>query len=293
MPALRLNPYPKDRPHHLYVNLSFDERAAEMNLSTGRVTIHLTDHASEAASLIVAWCTRNPHLVAAARNRRRAHVEPSPGDLAHNKPGQNLIAPEREARERDRRRSKAWAYAMELTRIDAGLPFRLGIKGERRVARVIDRHARRGAWRAIHSIPLGRGGDIDHLIIGNDGVVVVDTKFHHKAKMSVSSHGVWINGARTDHVETARRLASLVSDALSEACDFDVRATPMVALVNGGAFAPDLTRSGRPDDVLVGTNLSLPRVLWDVEDGLTDEQVEAIYEAARRPATWADVGAAK
>jgi hypothetical protein len=294
MAGIRVNPYPKDRtPHHLYANLTFEDKAAEMDLRSGKITIRMPEHAGEAATAIVDWCIRNPHLVAAAkRTSRQVPVTPE-GDLAKNRPGQNLIAVERAAREADRRRSRAWTFFMELLRVDSGLPYRRGMKGEQRVGRVADRLGKRGSWRALHSIPLGGGGDIDHLLIGPDGVVLIDTKYHRRARISVSERGIWVNGAPTDDAKKVRELAPRVQELLSTVCGFDVRVTPMVVLVNGGINAPELKSSGHPKGLLVATNWNLPRVLWDVEDGLLDEQVEAIYAAARRPETWAAKRTAK
>lgn len=288
MPELRLNAYPKDgTPHHLYVNFTFEQKAAEMDLRTGRITVSMPEHASEAASMLAEWCIRNPHLVAAARARNERPTLPPTDDYATNAPGQNLRVPEREAREAERRRSVAWSRIATLFRLDAGRDFRAGIAGEQRIARVLARLSRRSAWRVLHSIPLTGGGDIDHLLIGTDGVVAINSKHHHKARISLSANGLWVNGARTDHVQNAREQAKRVSAILSAACGFEVRVHGCVAIFNRGLNAPELSVSGRPADVLVATNWNLPRVLWHIEDGLLDEQVDAIYEAARRPATWA------
>ncbi len=287
MAEIRIKAYPPDRtPHHLYANLAYPDTAGEMDLRTGKIIIHMPEYASETATKFADWCIRNPHLVAAARARpKRVPVIPG-GDYAENRPGQNLAALERAAREADRRRSRSWTFFMELLRVDSGLRYRQGMKGERRVGRVLDRLARHSPWRVLHSIPLPRGGDIDHLLIGPDGVVAINTKYHHKAKLSVSDKGIWVDHARTSHVEQVRKQAAEVSAILSAACGTDVRVWPCVALVNGGINAPELKKSGNPSGVFVATNWNLPRVLWDVEDGLLDDQVEAIYEAARRPETW-------
>lgn len=288
MAGIRVNAYPKDRtPHHLYANLSFDDKAAEMDLRTGKITIHMPEHASEAATKLADWCIRNPHLVAAARRPKRERAVAPEGDLARNRPGQNLEVLAREAIDHDRRRSRAWVAAQRVLRVDSGQSFRQGAKGERLVGRVADRMARRGPWRVVHSIPLGDGGDIDHLLIGTDGVVLIDTKYHRNARISVSDRGIWVNGAQTSHVKKARDLKARAEARLSEACGFDVKVTPVIAMVNRGRKAKDMARSGTPAGFVVASNLNLPRALWDVEDGLLDEQVEAIYEAARRPETWA------
>jgi hypothetical protein len=290
MSDIVVKPYPREgTPHRLYANLSFDEKAGEMNLRTGEVTIYASDRANEVATLLAQWCLRNPHLVAAAhaaKTRRRSSDLDGKDDLALNHPGEILLKRAAEERASDRRHSKRWALYMRALRVDSGMPYVKGAKGERRMARVLERMARRSTWRVLHSIPLPRGGDLDHLLIGTDGVVVVNTKYCHRARVNVGDRDVYINHARTDYLQDARKQAAAVAEILSKACGFDVRVTPCVAIFNEGPFAADIKRSGTPKDVIVATNWNIPRALWDVEDGLLDDQVEAIYEAARRPATW-------
>ena len=67
--------------------------------------------------------------------------------------------------------------------------WRIGAAGEVKVGARLNRLRRHG-WRVLHSIPLGRGGDIDHLIIGPGGVFTANTKHHPNARVNVGNQVV-------------------------------------------------------------------------------------------------------
>lgn len=290
MGDITVNPYPREgTPHHIYANSPDRAKLGEMKLWTSEVIIDVPERASEIATALAQWCQRNPHLVAAARSAsgKASRVRPPESeDYALNKPGQLVRLKAEEERARIRKKSRSVEKLAEILRVDKGQPWIKGAKGEERMARVLKRLERKGTWKVLHSIPLPKGGDIDHLLIGHDGVVVINTKRHWHKKITVGAHDVFVNGAKTDHIAQVRRQAATASTLLSEACGFDVTAIPCVAIYNGGALAPELRFSGRPKGVLIATNWNLPRVLWDAKQGLTDDQVETTYEAARQPSTW-------
>ena len=290
MPEIRIKPYPREgTPHHLYADSPDGAQLGVMNLRTSEIVIDDRGRANEVATALAQWCQRNHHVVVAARATSGKARPPRPRgeeDYALNRPGQLARASAQQARNRIRKRSRFWSGMAELLRIDDGQPFIKGAKGEERMARVLKRMERKGTWRVLHSIPLPKGGDIDHLLVGRDGVIVINTKHHWHKKITVGSDDIYVGRARTDHVRQVRHQAATASTLLTKACVFEVKVTPCVAIYNGGQFAPEIKRSGTPKGVIVATNWNLPRALWDADDGLIDEIVEAIYEAARRPATW-------
>ncbi len=248
-----------------------DTELGSKNLKTGEVRIEVPERASEIATALNTW------------GRRSAGSRPR--DFARNRPGALARRQAKLAKQKSRRRSRAWTHSGTGTRSDEASAFLTSVKGEERIARVL-RRMRGTGWRVLHAIPLPGGGDIDHLLVGADGVVVITTWYHHGAKFKVAKRGIYVEGARTDYLDQARDAASEASRLLSRECDFRVTAIPCVALVNGGFFQPRLIQRGKPKDFIVATNWNLPRALGDAQQGLGDEQVEAIYEAARRSTTW-------
>ncbi|MBN2176967.1 MAG: NERD domain-containing protein [Demequinaceae bacterium] len=253
-----------------------------MNLTTGEIDIKVPKRASEIATALNQWRIRN------------AEVEPrpigaKPRDLAHNRPGAVARRQAKLAMQAVRRDTRAGVgmstQAPIGVRSDETAALLGDIKGQERIARVLARLKGTG-WRVIHSIPLPNGGDIDHLLVGEDGVVVISTKYHRGALLEVAKRVIYVNHSRTKYLDQARKEASEVSRLLSRECGFKVAAVPMVALVNGGLFQPRLIRSGTPKAVIVATNWDLPRALGRVRQGLADEEVQAIFEAARRSTTW-------
>ncbi len=287
------NEWSKDGRHVLYVNGANRESLGRLDLVTGRAYVESADRASAVATEIARWVARNPEAcdfvtgTPQAGSRPALDGEESWEDLALNRPGQiaeNKIA---EVRAELRRRSKRWAIADRAFGAD-GVAGRwiLGVRGEKRIGRVLERMARKGDWRVLHSIPLPRGGDVDHLLIGTDGVIVVNSKCHPKAKITVTPRNIYVRTAPTDYIEQARKQAVEVKRLLNARLDFVVSPIGCVALFNGGPTQPGLESFGSPDDVIVATNWNLPRAVWDADEGLSPEQVDAVYEAARRSSTW-------
>lgn len=295
MGILKANEWaPGDGRHVVFANDQNRESAGRVDLRTGRVFIDRPELANDVATALIQWVAHNPEACDFATKQTRQHLNMAPPpddspwtDLASNRPGSHALTKIAHERERIRKRSRGYATIDRLlgTQGAAGRWIQ-GVEGERRIGRVLERMAKRDAWRVIHSIPLKGGGDIDHLLIGRDGVVVVNSKCHPKAKMTVTPVNIYVRGNPTDHIAQARRQANVVSRALSDKLGWEVTAIPCVALFNGGLHRAPLEYHGTPDDVIVGTNWNLPRQLWDAEQDLSDDQVDAIYEVARRSTTW-------
>lgn len=286
MGTIRLNH--SEKFQSVYANGPSGDRLGRLDLTNGRVYIEAPSQANAIATEFVAWAARNPDMFQGARARQAIHVDEPWEDLSLREPGESLRARVHEEREKLRRRSRAMYYADKWILGDDGWagPWLKGIAGERRIARVLNRLARRTDWRVLHSIELPGGGDIDHLLIGPDGVVTINSKNHRGAQIAVTPRAVYIRGNRTEYLDDARKDARRASEVLTSAVGFPVEVTPCVAIVSGSLFTMRFESHGLPDDVLVASEWNLPRVLWETDKGLPAETVEAIYDVARRSTTW-------
>lgn len=112
-------------------------------------------------------------------------------------------------------------------------------------------------WRVIHSVPVGHdGSDIDHLV-------------------------VLVNGQRTVYLRNSRFEARRASSLLTRACGFPVAVHPGIVVL-----AARLAIREQPRDVHVVDDRTLVRWLSRKDAVLCPGDVEAIFEQARRDATW-------
>jgi hypothetical protein len=272
----------------VFANGANGERLGRLDLKTGRVYMENLSLTNEIASKLIGWVSEHPEALV------RHPSQPAPGsdapwdDLALRRPGQSLEPRIAEERSKLKARSRGWYYADKMILKDEGWAgtWIRGVKGEKRIGKVLEKLARRTDWRVLHSIPLPGGGDVDHLLIGSDGVIAVNTKHHPKAPISVTPRAVYIRSNRTEYLDDARDGAKKVARVLSASVGKPVEVTPCVAIVSGPWWRSKYASHGTPDDVLVATEWNMPRVLWDSEKHLAREHVDEIYEAARRSTTW-------
>jgi nuclease-like protein len=231
-----------------------------------------------------------PVPVAPAR-RRRANPGPAGTggdlgeDLATRRPGAEL---ERAAAQR-RPHAVLYVLARVLRIRTEDWAWRVGAAGERAVGRRLDRLAGHGC-RLLHSIPLGRGGDLDHLVIGPRGIAVVNTKHHKGATVTVGEWMVFVGrrrGYKTDYAEKSAREAARVRRALADAGLGHVPVRPV--LVVHGAIRVHGWRKWRPGGVAVLPSSRAGRWLRSHRAGaelLSPEQVETLYERLRWASAW-------
>lgn len=117
-------------------------------------------------------------------------------------------------------------------RHDDAAAWRKGAAGERRTARMLAPLARAG-YVVLHdrSLPRGRA-NVDHLVIGACGVVVIDSKnWHRRTRISSGRGRIWIGKRPADKVVSALRYETeSVSRALTQALGRSVSTTPLVAV---------------------------------------------------------------
>lgn len=162
-------------------------------------------------------------------------------------------------------------------------PWYLGALGELQVAQ---RLARLGpGWTVLHSVPIGdRGSDIDHIVIGAQGVFTINTKCHEDARIWVGGKRLLVNGQKTDYLRNSRFEAQRVARALTAFAGQPIDVHPAVVLVG----ARTVTVREEPADVAVLKDAELVRWLngrpitlhADLRDGLAAAMVRRDHWAA-------------
>lgn len=195
-------------------------------------------------------------------------------DLVRNDPGQALwqraaeIRPPRWFELSARRELRAWTT---------------GALGEQAVAAELWHIARPGAWRYIHSVPVGnRGSDIDHVLIGPGGVFSLNTKSHRNSNIWVGGNTFMVNGHRHPYLRNSRHEAMRASRLLTATTGTPVNVHPVIVVVD----PRNVTLKNPPLDVSVVTRRRLRRWISALHPILSDEDVENIFNHARRSATW-------
>lgn len=202
-------------------------------------------------------------------------------DLATNRPGEAV------------REVAAAKYAAAPVRSTLGRLFglpteetswRRGAEGEEKVAAQLAKLTRRDPrWRALHSVGVGsRGSDIDHVVIGPAGVFTLNAKNHRGKRIWVGGNTVRVDTHRTHYVRNARHEAARASSLLSAALGWSVPVHGVVVPVG----AIEVTVQSQPLEVTVVPRRQLAGWLGRLGPLLTQEQVEAVYEVARRSTTW-------
>jgi hypothetical protein len=170
--------------------------------------------------------------------------------------------------------------AVLLGRRSEAYGWRRGLAGERRVGAELERLTFRGWW-VLHSIPLPREVDIDHLLIGPGGVFCVNTKYPRGERIWVGDDSVKIGALSYPYVRKCRAEARRASLALTRACGFVVEVSPVLAFMDTAKLTvvPSLR-----DVRVVGDRevcaLGRLKGIW------TPAEVEAIYQVARNARTW-------
>lgn len=290
---ISISEWKKNGRHRLYANTSDGNTLGYLDMVTGRVVLEPGAAPEPVTTMLQAEAFRRSSKENGDRRRTSTHVgtgsaspEPAWTDLALNKPGQGIRARAEAARHRENEISRGFAALGRI--FDVNTPeraWRLGAQGEARVGKLLDEMAEYG-WRTLHSIPIGPQSDIDHLSIGPGGIIAFSTKHHPRAKLSVSAKGIFVNGAYTNYVQQAKDHARLAYGRLSARTTGVPFVTPWVVLVNGGLLQPELKGRFRPDGISVTTNWNLKINMRRMDDVLSAERIDEIYEVARRSTTW-------
>ncbi len=199
-------------------------------------------------------------------------------DLVGNRPGQAA----REQAVARRRAAPFKTFAARVLRVHTDeRAWRVGADGEEKIAARLARLP--GTWRVLHAVPVGtRGSDIDHLVVGPGGVFTVNTKHHPGAAVWVGGATFLVNGQRQPYVRNSRHEAQRAARLLSAAVAAPVAVSAMIAVVGADPF----TVKSQPEGVHVVGRRQLPNWLSGLRVTLSEEQVAAVFQAARRSDTW-------
>lgn len=265
MAQLRVRRWTKHGHDRLYVSAGA-ARVGWEDLATGRRSLELAHLEAEFSAAIAQWRSRN-------RDARPVT------DYAAQAAGAGLDAKAREVRPSRLLRLLASVFGVR-TRDWA---WRRGAAGEREVGGKLGKLP--PGWRVLHGVQLGRGGDIDHLLIGPAGVFTVNTKHHKRARVQVGRKVVFVNGRPWGHIRQAEREAGRVRDTLRAQLGRPVHVGPLV-VVHGQASVRGWLRHC-PAGVRVLPSWAVRA--WFRVGGrpvLSPAEVDAVFELARRPETW-------
>ena len=163
--------------------------------------------------------------------------------------------------------------------------WRVGANGEETVGAKLDKLTKHG-WHVLHAVPVGnRGSDIDHVLIGHGGVYTVNTKTHPGKSIWVGKYAIKVDGHSVPYLRNSRHEAQRAERLLSTTVGWPVPVRPVLVFLTG-TLIPDVTIKQHPDDVTVLDRMDIPGAFKHAPKRLNADQVEAIFEHARRSTTW-------
>lgn len=214
-------------------------------------------------------------------------------DLALNQPG---AAAKQKAE--DIRAGMSPAHAKIVRSLGYGSPeqtWEQGAEGERIVGQALN-FGVPDSWKVLHSVPIGEEeSDIDHLVIGNNGIFTINTKSHPGSRVICAENQVKVLGKTLSkyhpYARNARYEAKRAGNILSAATGLDIQVTGLVAYI-----CQHLDIMAHPKDgkvFHVGAD-KLVSFLLSKHQMYPDRYVDLVYDKARWSRTWteADYGAA-
>ncbi|HET7475922.1 MAG TPA: nuclease-related domain-containing protein [Dermatophilaceae bacterium] len=162
--------------------------------------------------------------------------------------------------------------------------WRIGAAGEQAVASQL---AKLGSeWRVLHSVEVGdRGSDIDHLLVGPGGVLTVNAKNHPNANVWVGGDTFMVNGQRVPYIRNSRHEAQRAGRLLTEQVGFPVAVLGVIAVI-GAHKGFKIKKQPEDGEVVIVQRRRISRYVENLPRRLTDREIDAIYELARRSTTW-------
>ncbi|MEU9082304.1 nuclease-related domain-containing protein [Streptomyces sp. NPDC048357] len=284
MNELRVTSWKRYGHDRLYVNLPDGTAVAWADRKTGGITFLRTGYGD---AVLDALARRTAYVPSDARDTAPGPTLPplTPEyDLASNRPGEQLRKRLGETGPGPGPGFLGRAVARVLRRGTDGTDgdaWRTGLAGERRVGEELDRLTRQG-WHVLHSVPLPRQVDIDHLLIGPGGVFTVNTKRHPRKTVWVGDDMVKINGGKAQpYGIKSRSEAQRARKVLEEHCDFAVPVEPVLVFVD--VLTLDVVATQLTIRVYQEREVSALAPLSGV---FSAPQIEQIYGVARDRRAW-------
>ena len=278
--------YGKDR---IYVSTADGQRVGWLDLLDGSRHLEVPEHAAAFDAALQPFAPSAVEApIPAQRPAPATVVVPAPTwrDLALNRPGEQVRAEAEEHLAGMRERSRVGTFLLRV--FDAKTDeraYRVGAKGEEAIGARLDKLEERG-WHVLHSIPVGKGkSDIDHLLIGPGGAYTINTKNHPDKQVWVGQHAIRVGGHSTRYLPIARFEAERAERLLSAAVGFPVPVRGVLVILTGTVI-PQVTIKQMPQDVVVLDRMDVPGVFKRAPKRLSEDQVAAVYEQARRSTLW-------
>lgn len=155
--------------------------------------------------------------------------------------------------------------------------YRAGVAGEQRTAGVLASLEREG-YRVLHSVPLSSRKDIDHLVIGPNGIWAINTKTSSYEVVAKANGAVYSDGYRQKWIESLARDAGLAGEYLARAARMDLAVQPLVAVWSTIGVSSSSPHVVAGDDLCTAITEGAP--------ALPAAWVEVVYNVARRSDTW-------
>ncbi|MEV8317772.1 nuclease-related domain-containing protein [Streptomyces sp. NPDC059900] len=157
----------------------------------------------------------------------------------------------------------------------------MGLAGERRVGGELQRLSRSG-WRVLHSVPLPRDVDIDHLLIGPGGVFSINTKRHFGKSVWVGDEMAKVGyGPPQPYARKSKAEAARVQAVLERYAGIPVQVQPVIVFVG----VTKLTKAATQFTVRVYREREVS-ALGPLSGVLDADQIEALYAVARHRRAW-------
>jgi len=291
----RWTKYGKDR---LYVSTADGVRVGWQDLRTGLVTVERPDLAellNEALATHSAF-VGEPDQPPAHLDKGAALPPPETAtpdtvgaswdDLARNRPGQGVRTQADAALAAMKDRSRLGTFLTRAFDVKTDeRAWRVGADGEESIGARLDRLTKHG-WYVLHSVPVGtRGSDIDHVLIGPGGVYTLNTKNHPGGVVWVGQHAIKVNGTTVPYLRNSRFEAGRAEKLLTAIVGWPVIVRPVLVFLTG-TLVPNVTIKQQPDGVLILDRTDIPGAFKRAASRLTADQLDQVFEKARRSTTW-------
>ena len=136
-------------------------------------------------------------------------------------------------------------------------------------------------WVVVHDVPVARGANVDHLVIGPGGVFTVSTK-NLTGSIRVNPKTITNDGRRTRFLPKATTEADRAAERLSAAVGRPVEVRAVLAIL---ADEWEIVRE--PSDVFVRGPRGAKNLMLSQPETLTRRDVAEVAAAAAEPSTWA------
>lgn len=207
-------------------------------------------------------------------------------DLQQRVPGHSLI--EKLMTEFEAGRIRVDEESQRVVIDDESLSWYRGVLGERHAGDILDRLG--DDYTVLHSVPFKkRSADIDHVVIGPSGVVVINTKHSPGKAVWSAGYGLRVGAsAQNGHIQNLRAALIEVERRLSDAVGMAVPVRGILCFIEPSRITRKAAAGGELDHPMeVLGDRELASAIHRRRE-ISNEQQARITAAALRPDTWHD-----